>query len=86
VISSRVKRRRPAGFRSRASATAPGLGLAHPARDENRIGARLERRAVLPQLGVALGDLALRDLVRPRLVALGRFEFTHCLRKRPRAE
>jgi hypothetical protein len=54
------------GFRESAAA----LGLFHPARDNHGVGPGFERGAVLTQLGVALGDLALRGLVRLRLVRL----------------
>jgi hypothetical protein len=65
---------------------APGLGLFHPARDEHRIGSRLERGAVLAKLGIALGDLLLCTLVRLRLVRPAGFELADSRRERDRVE
>jgi hypothetical protein len=62
------------------------LGLFDPAGYEDRIGSRFERRAVLLQLGVAVGDLLPCGLVRLRLVWLGGVQIAHGLRERVRAE
>jgi hypothetical protein len=65
------------------------MRLFNPACDQDGVGARFKGRTMLAQLGIALGDLALRVRVRvrPGVVGLiGFFEFTHGRRERDGVE
>ena len=73
-------------LQARCGGGALGLGLVDPARDEHRVGSRLQRRLVLGQIRVALGDLLLRALVCPGLGGPGGFVLADGRGKRDRVE
>ena len=59
------------------------LGLGDPAGDEDGIGAGFQGGAVLPELGVAVGDVAAGLLgVGIRRAVLGVFQLAHGVRQR----